>query len=263
MSFDPSRQRIRAAGTRALAIAPSRALTMFAAAGLVAGGMVAGVGATPAHATSSSASYFVNAINAQRSAHGRARLAVSSEMSAAAQRWAATMARSNKLYHNPRLASSVSNWRVLGENVGVGPSASSLESAFYASPEHRANMLDSQFTEIGIGVVVVNGKMWVAEEFRRPMYGAHASVAKPASHKSTHKATAHKSTHRSTHKAARKPLSVGSNGALVRVVQRMLNITADGIYGPQTKAAVANFQRHHHLPVTGRVDAKTLATLKH
>ncbi|MFL6098911.1 MAG: CAP domain-containing protein [Actinomycetales bacterium] len=234
---------------------PSRRLAVLAAAGLVAGGLVAGVGASPAHAASSSASYFVNAINAQRVAHGRARLAVSGDMSAAAQRWAAAMARSNKLYHNPRLASSVSNWRVLGENVGVGPSASSLEAAFYASPEHRANMLDREFTEIGVGIVVVNGKMWVAEEFRRPMYGAHSSVAKPTT-------TKHKATHKSTHKATHKTLAVGSRGSLVRVVQRLLHITADGIYGPQTKSAVANFQQHHHLKATGRVDAKTLAILK-
>lgn len=257
MSSDPSRQRIRAARPLAAAVTPSRGLAVLTAAGLVAGGLIAGVGAAPAHAASSSASYFVNAINAQRVAHGRPRLAVSGDMSAAAQRWAATMARQNKLYHNPRLASSVSNWRVLGENVGVGPSASSLEAAFYASPEHRANMLDREFTEIGIGIVVVNGKMWVAEEFRRPMYGAHSSVAKPTTHKSTHK-----TTHRSTHKATHKTLAVGSRGSLVRVVQRLLHITADGMYGPQTKAAVANFQRHHHLKATGRVDAKTLAILK-
>ena len=48
----------------------------------------------------------------------------------------------------------------------------------------------------------------------------------------------------------------------MKLVQRLLHITADGMYGPQTKAAVANFQRHHHLKVTGRVDQRTLATLK-
>jgi uncharacterized protein YkwD len=256
VSFDPSRQRIRAARSRTAAVTPSRGLTVFAAAGLVAGGLFAGVGAAPAHAASSSAGYFVSAINAQRVAHGRPRLAVSSDMTRAAQRWAESMARSNRLYHNPRLASSVSNWRVLGENVGVGPSASSLEAAFYASPEHRANMLDREFTEIGIGIVVVDGKMWVAEEFRRPMYGAHATIATP-----THKTT-HRSSHKPAHKSAAKTLQVGSRGSLVKVVQRLLHITSDGIYGPQTKAAVANFQRHHHLKVTGQVDARTLATLK-
>jgi peptidoglycan hydrolase-like protein with peptidoglycan-binding domain len=220
---------------------------MAASAAVVAGGLVIGAGGANAQAASGSAGYFVSAINAQRAAHGRARLAVSAEMTAAAQRWANAMARSNTLAHNPRLASSVGNWKYLGENVGVGYSAASLEGAFYASPHHRANMLDRDFTQIGVAVVVVNGKMWVAEEFRRPMHGASASGRAPAT------STAHK-------KAVN--LGVGSRGSLVKVVQRLLHITADGIYGPQTRSAVSSFQRHHHIKVTGRVTASTLAALK-
>lgn len=260
MTIDPSRQRIRAARAESAVVAPavtrpSRGLAMLVAAGIVTTGLVAGVGATPAHAASNSAGYFVSAINAQRVAHGRPRLAVSSEMTRAAQRWASAMARSNTLAHNPRLASSVSNWRYLGENVGVGPSASSLEAAFYASPHHRANMLDRDFTEIGVAVVVVNGKMWVAEEYRRPMRGAHSSLT--ASHPAQHKASSHRSTHK-----AKPTLAVGSRGSLVALVQRLLHITSDGIFGPQTKAAVEGFQRSHHLKVTGRVGPTTLAALR-
>jgi Putative peptidoglycan binding domain/Cysteine-rich secretory protein family len=224
---------------------PNRAFAMFVAAGVVSGGLVAGAGSAPAQAaTSSSAGYFVNAINAQRSAHGRARLRVSAEMTRSAQRWAAAMAKSNVLSHNPRLASSVSNWKYLGENVGVGYSASSLEAAFYGSPLHRDNMLDKDFTEIGVAVVVVHGKMWVAEEYRRPMHSTASATT--------------------SHKATKKPLNlrVGSHGSLVAVVQRLLHITADGMYGPQTRSAVSSFQRRHHLKVTGRVTASTLAAMK-
>ncbi len=239
MTIDPSRQRIRAARAQATH-RPSRSLASLAAAGVVAAGLVVGAGGAPAEASSSNASYFVNAINAQRVAHHRAKLKVSAEMTRAAQRWASSMAHSNKLAHNPRLASWVGNWRYLGENVGLGYSVSSLEAAFYASPHHRDNMLDSDFTEIGVAVVVVNGKMWVAEEFRRPM---------------------HSTTHKATHKTV--SLRVGSRGSRVAAVQRLLHITADGIYGPQTKSAVANFQRHHHLNAPGRVGPRTLAALKH
>jgi uncharacterized protein YkwD len=235
MTIEPSRHRIRRARGQA-AHRPSRSLASLAAAGVVAAGLVVGAGGAPAEASTSNASYFVNAINAQRVAHHRAKLRVSAVMTGAAQRWASSMAHSNQLAHNPKLASSVGNWRYLGENVGLGYSASSLEAAFYASPHHRANMLDSDFTEIGVAVVVVNGKMWVAEEFRRPM------------HQTTHKTVS---------------LRVGSRGSLVAAVQRLLHITSDGIYGPQTKSAVANFQRHHHLKATGRVGPKTLAALKH
>ena len=63
-------------------------------------------------------------------------------------------------------------------------------------------------------------------------------------------------------------LSVGSTGAKVRQMQEQLarisksypaipTITADGIYGPKTKAAVEAFQRVFGLPVTGVVDYKT------
>ena len=145
-----------------------------------------------------------------------------------------------QLAHNPKLASSVSNWRYLGENVGVGYSVSSLEAAFYASPHHRANMLDRDFTQIGVAVVVVNGKMWVAEEFRRPMHGVTSAPRGSGEVRDV-----------STKRAVN--LGVGSRGSLVALVQRLLHITADGIYGPQTKSAVSSFQRHHHLKVTGRV----------
>ncbi len=44
-------------------------------------------------------------------------------------------------------------------------------------------------------------------------------------------------------------------------VQRKLGITADGIYGPQTKRAVKRFQRRHGLVVDGIVGPQTLAAL--
>jgi len=236
--------------------APKRGLAMLAAAGVVAGALVGGVTATPAHAATSNASYFINAINAQRARHGRPKLAVSSTMMASAQRWANQMAKSNSLYHNPHLATSVSNWKYLGENVGVGYSDSSLEAAFYASTPHRDNMLDKDFTEIGVAVVNVGGKLWVAEEFRRPMHSTVSPTVKSTS--------SHTTKHTTKHATKKKPvdLKVGSRGSLVAVVQRLLHITSDGIYGPQTKAAVETFQRRHHLKVTGRVTAQTLAALR-
>ena len=112
-------------------------------------------------------------------------------------------------------------------------------------------MLDKDFTQIGVAVVVVNGKYWVAEEFRRPM---HSTVAPKVAHQ------LHQAAQRRSSPAV--SLKVGSRGSLVAVVQRLLHITADGMYGPQTKAAVENFQRHHHLKVTGTVGRQTLAALR-
>ena len=63
-------------------------------------------------------------------------------------------------------------------------------------------------------------------------------------------------------------LEIGSSGQKVRQMQEQLNviagaypaiprITADGIYGPATEAAVRKFQSVFGLPVTGIVDYRT------
>lgn len=63
-------------------------------------------------------------------------------------------------------------------------------------------------------------------------------------------------------------LTIGSSGDKVRQMQEQLNriarnypalptITADGIYGPATQAAVEKFQSVFGLPVTGIVDYRT------
>lgn len=56
-------------------------------------------------------------------------------------------------------------WTLLGENVGVGGGVSSLHTAFMNSPVHRANMLNSDFDHIGVGVVNAKGRMWVTVLF--------------------------------------------------------------------------------------------------
>ena len=56
-------------------------------------------------------------------------------------------------------------------------------------------------------------------------------------------------------------LSVGSKGPSVTLVQQHLGIPADGIFGPQTKAAVAAFQTSHHLSADGIVGPQTWGAL--
>jgi uncharacterized protein YkwD len=221
-----------------------RAIAAVAAAGVAAAVVVAGGGT--AHAATitsepSMASYFVAKINAERVAHHRSKLTVSPALSALGVKWATQMAKANTLYHNPHLAADVHGWHYLGENVGVGYSDSSLEAAFYASAPHRANMLDSNYSQIGVGVVDIDGKLWVSEEFERPF--ATAAVATPAHHSSI------------------PTLRVGSRGSLVREVQRKLHITADGVYGRHTEAAVRAFQRRLGWHASGEVGPKTRKAL--
>lgn len=49
----------------------------------------------------------------------------------------------------------------------------------------------------------------------------------------------------------------GDRGVKVRVIQRMLKLYPDGIFGPLTEEAVREFQDEHQLNVTGQVDLNT------
>jgi peptidoglycan hydrolase-like protein with peptidoglycan-binding domain len=55
--------------------------------------------------------------------------------------------------------------------------------------------------------------------------------------------------------------AVHKAGISVRELQQALGITADGVYGPQTRRAVRRFQRAHGLHVDGIAGAQTLAAL--
>ena len=58
-----------------------------------------------------------------------------------------------------------------------------------------------------------------------------------------------------------KLLRMGSRGSAVASVQRALGITADGVFGPKTRAAVKAFQKRHGLVVDGIVGPKTRAAV--
>jgi murein DD-endopeptidase MepM/ murein hydrolase activator NlpD len=57
------------------------------------------------------------------------------------------------------------------------------------------------------------------------------------------------------------PLQVGSQGELVAHVQRALHVTADGVFGPQTDAAVRSYQQSAGLEVDGIVGLQTWGSL--
>src|SRR5690242_5672135 len=125
----------------------------FVMAGVAVAVAAAGIGFVAPVAQASTASSFVSGINAARVSHGLRPYATSSELASVALGQARRMAAAQKLYHNPGLATQVSNWRYVGENVGYGPDVSTLMTAFMNSAPHRANILDHQFTQVGVGAV--------------------------------------------------------------------------------------------------------------
>jgi hypothetical protein len=84
--------------------------------------------------------------------------------------------------------------------------------AFMQSPGHRANILDSDFTEIGIGVVVTSDRIWVTQVFREPLRSTATSTRTTTTRTST---TRTSTTHTSTqsHPTSVRRVSVGPTAA--------------------------------------------------
>lgn len=123
-------------------------------------------GAGVAEATTSMETDFVRLLNAERTQRGLRQLTVHPDLQHVARDHSDTMAARNLLHHNPTLATEVSGWSRITENVGRGPSAARLHDALMASTGHRANILDSRVDQVGVGVTVVSGTVWVTQVFR-------------------------------------------------------------------------------------------------
>ena len=110
---------------------------------------------------------FAKRINTVRSVAKRGFLRLDPELSRAARLHTREMVKQDKLYHTPsdKLSSRVTNWTVLGENVGVGGDVESLHQAFMNSPAHADNVLYNDFRHVGIGVIESQGRMWVTVIF--------------------------------------------------------------------------------------------------
>lgn len=147
-----------------------------------------------ADSTYSMETQFIAKVNAAREANGQAPYAVASDLTSIARQHSANMASQQSLYHNPSLTTQVQNWQAVGENVGEGPDVNDIHTAFMNSPEHRANILDHDFTQIGVGVSVdKNGIIWVTEDFREPMYASSSSssASSSSSSSSSHSSSSH------------------------------------------------------------------------
>src|SRR4051812_39935457 len=132
-------------------------------------------------ASAATAGTYVAILNHERVSHGLAPLQVDAALTAVARHWVGRMAATGSLRHNPQLRAQIRNWIALGENVGDGADLHDLAAAFWQSAEHRANILDRDYTQVGVATANGDGRLWIAVVFRQP---AH-TVTRVIHHRST------------------------------------------------------------------------------
>lgn len=138
--------------------------------------------ATAAHAdTVSDESVFLTKLNDLRASRGLRPLASNSSLVGVGRDWSAHMAADGAISHNPALASQApSTWQRLGENVGTASVGDNdgLFTAFVNSAAHYANMVDSSFDSVGVGVVYsANNTLFVTYDFMTTAGAPAASLA--------------------------------------------------------------------------------------
>jgi uncharacterized protein YkwD len=116
---------------------------------------------------------FLTRTNDLRRSVGVAPLKNHATLNQKAESWAHHMASTGRLQHSTLTAGLGSiNWSALGENVGYSSPRNlvylSIHNAFVASPSHRANLVNRNYTHMGVGVAKDSaGRVWVVEVFAR------------------------------------------------------------------------------------------------
>lgn len=136
----------------------------------------------PAAASANPVADFVAVTNAARAAHGLRSLTVAADLTASAQRHAGLEAARHTIFHDDALASEISGWLALGQNTGLGGSVAQIQAAFMASAPHRDNILGGSYTDMGIGVVVSHGLIYVDEIFRESAHHPAAPQRRTVTH---------------------------------------------------------------------------------
>src|SRR5664279_1949374 len=125
--------------------------------------------APPAAASVAEENAFVSLINADRAAAGARPLAAMGDLTTAARGWSAQMAPTGTIWHSTTWSTQFGGYSAAAQNVGEGPEdVQRLHTAFMNSPEHRVNILNPVYSEVGIGVAMSGVTMYVTEDFRDP-----------------------------------------------------------------------------------------------
>ncbi|MCX7780880.1 MAG: CAP domain-containing protein [Negativicutes bacterium] len=118
----------------------------------------------------------VSLLNADRALNGLPALKVNPNLVLLARNYAQDMINRDYFSHyNPEGQSPFDRMRqygirysYAGENLAINRSVEAAEIAFMNSPGHRANILNPNYTEVGIGVRYDGPSVYVVQEFIRP-----------------------------------------------------------------------------------------------
>lgn len=125
---------------------------------------------------------FLERINADRAEVGADPLTLRPALSEAARDHSRTMAEAGELFHLLHDDLEVDGWRPSRENTGYGWSVRSTHAALLASGVHRANLLDPELTDVGIGVALHDGQVWVTQLFSQPTSWRFTDVRPDGTH---------------------------------------------------------------------------------
>jgi uncharacterized protein YkwD len=142
--------------------------------GMLAALVIASAALAQGNATAAERSLF-ESVNRERKVYGLPALKWDEALATAARQHAREMARRNSVAHNlpgePTLPSRATkagaHFGWLSENVISSDSGPAAHAQFMKSPNHRANILDSDMDSVGIGVAERDGQLFVVEDFSK------------------------------------------------------------------------------------------------
>lgn len=132
---------------------------------------------TSTKGSSSEVQQALSLLNADRAKNGLPALALNSALSNLGDAYAQDMINRNFFSHyNPegqspfdRMKAAGIGYTYAGENLAINTGVAAAETAFMNSSGHRANILNQNYTQVGLGVRHdAKGSVYVVQEFIRP-----------------------------------------------------------------------------------------------
>ncbi len=116
-----------------------------------------------------------HAANQDRRAHGLPSLQWDEALANAARTHAQRMAQQGTVSHQlpgehnllTRARADGAHFSWISENVDEGPNPKAIHQCFIKSPQHHANILDSDMDSIGVGIAERNGQIYAVEDFSK------------------------------------------------------------------------------------------------